>query len=597
MLSYLTVTEKLTILFTAPLPLAALALILTLLVIFPAAILVGKKLNQVYLSSTGLLAFIPAFIISTAEFLLIDNFSYTVFGIGVSTFTGLGRIVHTLIFIALLFFNLKKVKGLLQGDSLIAKYQTAFVYAVIVLLTISSALLFSHQSSTDLRISESLGEVRQVNKSFNNVLIFSSDGIDAAHMSAYGYQRPTTPFIETLLDESLVFENHFTNSAKTTGSVGSLLSGKLPTTTRVIFRPDIFTGIHMFQHLPGYLKQYGFHNGDVSIRHYVDAYDLNMREAFDYANGRNIEDEGLPLPAFFKQKLTSTTSFLQEVNGRISGRLLHIFGITTMYNPFLAVTRLDRDKAHDTDRERMDQLKQFIATTDTPFFINVHLMSTHGGMFPIEQPVFSRGREQEEDWDIDFYDDAILQYDGYTKEIVDFLKQQGLYDSTLLILNSDHGFQWGIDRSLPLIMHYPGEEHRGRVKVNSQRLDIGPTILDYLGLPIPEWMEGQSLTQSTGKLMDPIYIANRMPSTRSHGWRVVENPEPPFYTLGSLHVILCNRIYNLDLQEDVFSMGDIGDHSMPCEADQFPSAGDVHQDLLQHLEAAGYDVSGLQTPR
>ena len=70
-------------------------------------------------------------------------------------------------------------------------------------------------------------EIKEKPELIPNILILSADGLEASHMSAYGYSRKTTPFIENLLKESVIFENHFTNSSRTTGSVGSLFSGKL----------------------------------------------------------------------------------------------------------------------------------------------------------------------------------------------------------------------------------------------------------------------------------------------------------------------------------------------------------------------------------
>ena len=43
-----------------------------------------------------------------------------------------------------------------------------------------------------------------------NVLVLSTDGLDAANMSAYGYRRKTTPFIDSLVPQSLLIQNHFT---------------------------------------------------------------------------------------------------------------------------------------------------------------------------------------------------------------------------------------------------------------------------------------------------------------------------------------------------------------------------------------------------
>jgi arylsulfatase A-like enzyme len=430
-----------------------------------------------------------------------------------------------------------------------------------------------------------------VAKQYPNVLLFCSDGINARRMSAYGYTRPTTPFIEKLAERSLVFENHFTNSAKTTGSVGSLLSGKLPTTTRVVFRPDVFTGIHIYQHLPGILRRYGFRNGDFSVRHYIDAYDLNMREAFHWANGRSLEEEGMLLPRWFRRSLPSAALFAEESYDRVSGRVLHVLGVREMQNPYVAVARPDAHR--DSDRQRVDALKQFIRDSPEPFFAHVHLLGTHGPFFSTGERRFSAGQEQTRAWMPDFYDDAILQYDRFTREIVEFLEERGSFERTILVLNTDHGFRWAIDEPLPLIIHFPGEEHTGVRVANSQRLDIAPTLLEALGIPRLDWMGGQSLLSLQPGRLRPILVTNRMPSVEIGGWRQVPSPSPPFYTLGSLNVILCNFIYRLDLRTGRSLRQQIPNHTAPCMPRQLPRSPEVRAFLVDHLKKSGYDVSSL----
>ena len=89
---------------------------------------------------------------------------------------------------------------------------------------------------------------------------------------------------------------------------------------------------------------------------------------------------------------------------------------------------------------------------------------------------------------VDYYDDAILSFDQYAGEVIDSLKASGEYDNTILIINSDHAMQYRMEERIPLIIHFPGDDHAGRISQNVQNLDIAPTILDYLGMAEPAWM-------------------------------------------------------------------------------------------------------------
>ena len=135
-----------------------------------------------------------------------------------------------------------------------------------------------------------------------NILLIGSDGLNASNTSVYGYERDTTPNLRHLADESLLAENAFTNSAKTSGSIISIFNSKLPTQTRVIYPPDILRNSNSYQHLPGILHKLGYRTIEISISHYIDAYTLNLRDGFDIVNDRSEDQAGFQIfsrfPAF-----------------------------------------------------------------------------------------------------------------------------------------------------------------------------------------------------------------------------------------------------------------------------------------------------------
>jgi arylsulfatase A-like enzyme len=93
-------------------------------------------------------------------------------------------------------------------------------------------------------------------------------------------------------------------------------------------------------------------------------------------------------------------------------------------------------------------------------------------------------------------------------ELLAVLKREGLYDETMIVLTSDHGEEFGergkvgwhshtlFDELLhvPLIIKFPESRFAGAVIDRQVRsIDIAPTILDVLGVPIPKEFEGVSL--------------------------------------------------------------------------------------------------------
>ena len=478
------------------------------------------------------------------------------------------------------------------------KFDLGYLRTVAFILVIASCTL---SLANVIRAgSLSVGEIDLGRKDLPNILVLSTDGLDASHMSAYGYERETTPFIDSLLPQSLFVQNHFTNNTKSTGSIGAFFSGKLPTTTRVIYPPDIFRGIDSYQHMPALLKKIGYSNADFSIRHYTDPYDLNLRDGFDQANGRRIGQlsNRVELPVFLKRIFIQESYFLETVISRLTVRLQHAMFIRDMENPYLEVTDLADAKRSFPDSKRIEQLLGFIGSTRQPFFAHVHLMVTHGTKFHPEIRVFSRGQEQSEPWMTDFYDDSILNYDRMVQDVVAFLKEAGLFDSTLLILTSDHGSVWRSTERIPLILRFPGGQFAGVRRHNVQRIDVTATIVDYLGLELPEWMEGQSFLPRETEPDRPIYYADSINwgPRNSAGWRDTSTYVAPFYSLGGLGIIVAQKWYFLNLETGKMSSGQVRGHTSPVESGVFPAKGQARQQILDHLQASGYPVDGLTAP-
>lgn len=74
------------------------------------------------------------------------------------------------------------------------------------------------------------------------------------------------------------------------------------------------------------------------------------------------------------------------------------------------------------DRTLLQELFSFIEASPSPFFAHVHLMATHGRRFRPEERLFSKGKTQDRDWMVDFYDDAIRDLDRNFEEMIRRLK-------------------------------------------------------------------------------------------------------------------------------------------------------------------------------
>ncbi|MFQ5739025.1 MAG: sulfatase-like hydrolase/transferase [Acidobacteriota bacterium] len=587
-MSVLNWLQKGELLLCAPLPLVLVLGSWLLLV----GILSLLSRNGMYRSLCLMLARLaPVLTLTSMGLLLVDNFTYTTLGLGVQSTRGAWRILYGLLCLLLVVASYRLVKAWetkLQGKASVAFFRLGVALPVLSSLVVG-ILSASTQSSPENPTAGLAGLKRQP-----SILVISSDGVNADHMSVYGYPRDTTPFLKSAAPRALICENAFSNAGPTGASIASLLTGRLPTQTRLIYPPDILTGEDVYRHLPAILKGHGYRSADISIRHYADAYDLNMRHGFDWANGREVRQDPFSIPLFALLDRQSAY-FLDTMRDRLQSRTLHLAGWREMNDAFQEVVQAG--KLRSSDPKRVRALLSFIDRSDGPFFAHVHLLGTHGARFPVRKRKFSVGLKQDKKWMTDFYDDAILTFDGFLEQIVSHLEKRGKLADTLIIVHSDHGQHFRSDVRIPLIFLFPKGEYNGRLQPNVQNLDVAPTLLDYLGLERPPWMEGESLIGAPIDPLRTIWSANRQEAAvKKGGWWEIDRAHngPPFHSLGSVTAIVCQNAYRLDLPEGLLSLHPIRGHTLPCPPEELPTRERMKTRLLDHLSRNGYDVSSLK---
>ena len=532
-------------------------------------------------------ALVPATVLAVTTLMLVDNFTYTLFDVGVKTIDGWWRALYLASMAAIAVAVCRRL-SMIPPERPCSR---SLLPAGLVVVLSAQALLSHWRSDPGIVLSEAEEGIGK--KVLPHIVLLSSDGLNASHMSVYGYEKATTPFLENLADSSLVAENSFTNAGPTAASITSRLTGKWPTQTRLIYPPDILRGEDSYQHLPGLLRRMGYTGLDLSIRHYADTVDLNFREAFDRVNFRSVKRQ----PGLGSDWLGLDTSyFLYQLQDRLFSRMRKILQGIPMDEAFEEAT--EGDRSFKRDPQRMKELFDFIDSQTEPFFCHVHLMGTHGSRFRTHNRLFSKGLEQDQRWMTEFYDDAILDFDDYVRQLVDFLKERNLFDRTVLIIGSDHGQRFRTADRIPLLIRFPGGDHADRISANVQNLDIAPTLLEYLGRSIPEWMVGRSLLSDSLDPDHPILAVNRggTPTTVTQRGRQLDTSEirPPFYSLGQISVILCSEAYRLYLENGIISHYTIPGHTSPCAST--PEASQIESLFLDHLKAQEYDTGNLQQP-
>jgi len=539
---------------------------------------------------------VPAGVLSTILVLMMDNFTYVVFHFGILTSSGLLRAIYG-IFIGILFVSIysKRVsdwgsKGNHRSRTATYHWLSGFLFCICGI----ALAIGIRQYEPRMMVNSSPNQTAAVQQDHPNILLIGTDGLSARNMSLYGYQRKTTPILDGLSDDLLVAENAFTNAGSTAGSITSMFTSKWPTRTGVLYPPNILAGADALEHLPGILSREGYATVQIGVPHYVDAYTVNIQEGFDIVNGTPAYNDPLIQTMRYLGYETSAY-FVYLLEEKITSRIFQAFYIDIVENPFTIVTKAS---SSIDDQEMITQIVDLLSRSEKPLFIHAHLMGTHGATFDLAERTFSQGQIQTDWWMTDFYDDAILSFDQKIGTIIDFLQESDKYKNTILIIYSDHAMAWGNLDRIPLIFHFPEDRYAGRITTNTQNLDIAPTIVDFLGWEVPEWMDGLSLLEigpDRGRLIYSTRPDNKDIYATEQGKILdVHEMRPPFYQFRALDLIVCNRWYELDLRTYAFDSGTIAEHTDPCTENEYPNQEEIMQFIISFLEKQGYDVSSLR---
>ncbi len=328
-----------------------------------------------------------------------------------------------------------------------------------------------------------------------NVIFYVIDGAGAEYMSVYGYNRRTTPNLERLAAEGAVFERAYSNSSWTRPSTASFMTslqhsvlGGFKNGFNVVPENAPIMAQHM--HRAGYQTAVFTANGNAGrasgLERGVDVFREGWAE-FDYGSSNWKESSRFLNEGFWGWR----ESYPAEPYW------VHIQSVDT-HEDFPAVAPFSGlyvgSEQVKTWRELRDRVRGiYRAEADTE---RVAIFTFLQGL----------------------YDETMAHNDYQIGRLVDRLKAAGEWENTLLIVGADHSIEAAMDdmgiaiqdslpprwshpmfrpsiSRVPLIFVWPGHIAGGQrfsAPVVSM-IDVLPTILDLVGLPPPEVMQGQSL--------------------------------------------------------------------------------------------------------
>jgi arylsulfatase A-like enzyme/Flp pilus assembly protein TadD len=295
---------------------------------------------------------------------------------------------------------------------------------------------------------------------YPNIVLITLDTTRADRMDFLGSKRGLTPNLDLLARDSAVFTRAYSQAPLTPTSHSTIFTGTYPQYHQVLIFPIPLA--KDLPYLPAILKDHGY-----STAAFVGSI------AVDYQWGT---------PGFERGYDTYDAGFRWEG-----------------YTPETRFQTVER-RGGEVVARALDWLSKH---RQGPFFLWVHLFDPHD---PYDPPEPFRTRYAKA-----LYDGEIAYVDSVMGKFFKQLKASGLYDDTIVALTADHGESLGAhgenthgifiyDETIhvPLVIKLPRDSTTGkltakRIDDRVELADIMPTVLESIGIPVPEKVQGQSL--------------------------------------------------------------------------------------------------------
>jgi tetratricopeptide (TPR) repeat protein len=342
-----------------------------------------------------------------------------------------------------------------------------------------------------------------------SVILISIDTLRADHLSAYGYRKLRTPQIDSYAQGGTLFTQVESQIPLTLPSHTSLFSSTYPFENGIEENDEhVPSGLVT---LAWVLKERGYRTGAFIGGYFLD-------RSFGLDRGFDVYD-----------------SPFQFRNGRPPNALA-----------------LRRDGVWVIRAARL-----WLASNSAhPVFCFVHLFDLHRPYALESKPGLSG------------YDAELAYEDQLLGNFKQFLIQSGWWKRSLVVVLSDHGeglgdhneithgyFIYQSTLHVPLIFHWPegAPKFRAQVPQPAGLIDVAPTLLDFLGIPLPASFQGHSLLEeirSGGASAPEAIYSESVYAHDAFGWAAlrglrwgddyyIQAPHPELYNLkkdpGELH--------------------------------------------------------------
>jgi arylsulfatase A-like enzyme len=384
-----------------------------------------------------------------------------------------------------------------------------------------------------------------------SIVLVTVDCMRADHVGFMGYERPTTPFLDSLSAASFVVPAAMVAGAPTYYSFPAILGSR----HSLALGRDVLGLAPGESSLASVLKQAGYATAGISAANpYLSSqfgYDQGFDEFHDYLSGE-------PSPISADAVTTTPNGWGSRINSKLQAMRPALGPLAIVYDELYfrycqrvtpPAPSIDVLRPYPTADVIIDLACNWLHSIgDKPFFLWLHLMDPHAPYYPKEEALALVGhspispdharylnsywnrsdigpsrlaRHREEI--VALYDAGIRWVDAQLERFIDTLRASRLWDDCIFALTADHGEEF-LDHGgrfhppsrlmeelihVPLLLRVPGTEKKEVEKSPFSLLDLAPTLLEAAQLPVPAEFQGRSRWDelSHGKDLDGVAIS------------------------------------------------------------------------------------------
>ncbi len=315
-----------------------------------------------------------------------------------------------------------------------------------------------------------------------SVIFIVWDTVRQDHLSLYGYFRGTTPFLEKLAKESVVFTQAYTPISHTLPAHFSMFTSRYPSEHGVLFNGWKLKN-WKYPLLAEVLRKKGWQTGAVVGSQILGEWH-RINPGFKFFKSKP-----------FEYQIKIKKSAIEKEEERHQRRAKEVINWAKKW-----LSEINRKKPFFLFLHFWDAHRPYYLPEDYPrkFQLDEKFQLYLKQNYYIQEKSFE---------DINEYDNAISYLDEQLRSFFQYLKEQGLLSNTLIILTADHGEGLGQHNwyghglhlyqeqlRVPLLIRFPdGWKAGARVDAPVSLIDLAPTILEFLNLKDTMHCRGKSL--------------------------------------------------------------------------------------------------------